>query len=314
LFKSRGERRYSRRDIAAAAFNPIEEWSKIMVRFISCRRIAIGVLAIISSYSTARAGQLTPNPANGNPHAAGPLNNFIVVLKPDPASYRSPAVGCPWLIPAAQAAAQPYNNATNVWNFNYAAAFNGTFNMTQYAATNDGSFGGADFNIDYTPGAGDPAGNAVRWMQVIDTNIPSGRGQTYGVAGTGANGIAVGTTAYLDNAGPGNGQDGTGAPVDPYYGWLTATNVNDITTSTAANSTHFSDEPFLPLVMGRDWEAQAFVTSEADVVNNGVTTHTVTIYGGVWWGFADVPEPTTVTLLAVCAAGLGVYRPSRGKR
>jgi hypothetical protein len=254
---------------------------------------------VLVSASMATAGMLTPNPANGNPHSAGPVNNFVVSLIPDPAIYLAPNVGSPWLIPAAQAAAQPYNNATNVWNFMYAAAFNGTFNMTQYAATNDGTLGGADFNINYTPGMGDPTGNNVRWMQVIDTNMPSARGTTYGVTGTGANGIPAGTTAYLDNAGPGNNQDGTGAPIDPYYGWLTATNITDITTSTAANSTHFSDTPALPLVNGRNWQAAAFVSSESDTVAGGITTHNVTIYGGVQWGFQDTaPEPSTFMLLA----------------
>src|SRR5579862_3257532 len=106
-----------------------------MTGFFAFRRFTFVFILACFSASTALAGQLTPNPANGNPHSVGPVNNYTVTLTPDPASYRSPAIGCSWLIPAAQAAAQPYNNATNVWNFAYAATFNGTFNMTQYAAT-----------------------------------------------------------------------------------------------------------------------------------------------------------------------------------
>ena len=254
---------------------------------------------------------LTPDPANGNPSSVGPINNFVVSLIPDPALYMT---SCPWLIPAAEAAAQPYNNsATDEWNFSYATSFNGTFNMTQYAATNNGSYGGADFEITYTAGEGDPSGNAVRWMQVIATNMPTARGQTYGVAGTGSNGIAVGTTAYLDNAGPGQ----THAPIDPYYGWLTATDTSDITTSTAANSTHFLDTPWLPLVDGRLWEAQAFVVNESTSVSDNITTHDVAIYGGVWWGFRHtaVPEPSTFALLVIGIIGfVGHGLPWRCKR
>ncbi len=259
-----------------------------MTKFSTCSRFAIFFAIACRAASASGEGVLTPDPANGNPHSVGPINNFTDYLIPDPAVYRSPAVGCPWLIPAAQAAAQPYNNATNVWDFSYAASFSGTFNMTQYAATNDGSDGGADFNIDYTPGAMDPSGSNVRWMQVIDTNLPSTRGTTYGVVGTGGTGnhIPVGTTAYLDNAGP-DAASGN-PPVDPYYGWLSVTDTSDITTSAFANSTHFSDAPFLPLVDGRNWEAQTFVTTETDSVSGGTTTHNVTIYGGVWWGFHQV--------------------------
>ena len=182
--------------------------------------------------------------------------------------------------------------------------------MTTYAATNDGTLGGADFTITYTPGAGDPTGGNVRWMQVIDTNMPSTRGVTYGVPGS-----PSGYTAYLDNAGPDDNTNNP--PVDPYYGWLTATNPNDITTSTAANSTSFTDTPALPLVNGRVWEAQAFVCSETDSLDPhqpDITDHYVTMYGGVWWGFQDVPEPSTLALLGIGAVNLIAYAWRKRRR
>ena len=181
--------------------------------------------------------------------------------------------------------------------------------MTTYQAYNDGVSGGLNFAITYTPGQNDPAGKDVRWMQVIDTNMPSARGTAYGVAGTGTNGIPSGDTAYLDNAGPG----ANGTPVDPYYGWLTATNTTDITTSTAANANGFTDTPRLPLVDGRQWEAQAFVTSESDLTVGFVTYHDVAIYGGVWYGFQDavVPVPAAVWSGALLLAGLGAARVMR---
>jgi hypothetical protein len=287
---------------------------------LSLRQVArlATISAVLLSASLTRAGSLTPDPAAGDPHAVGPINGFTVSLIPDPAVYMT---SCPWLIPAAESASQPYNkDQFNVWTFNYATSFNGKFTLTQYAATNDGTSGGADFNVDYTPGAGDPTGADVRWMQVIATNMPSSRGQDYGVAGNGTNGIPTGWTAYLDNAGPdvANPPPNTdpNPPIDPYYGWLTATNPNDITTSTAANSTHFLDTPWLPLVVGRIWEAQAFVTKETDTYDpdTEVTTHAVTIYGGVWWGFQVVPEPSTYVLTLIGGGFVAVSQVRKSRR
>src|SRR4051794_18368805 len=45
-----------------------------------------------------------------------PTVGYTVSLTPNPASFRAQA-NCPWIIPAAQVAAQPYNNPTNIWNF-----------------------------------------------------------------------------------------------------------------------------------------------------------------------------------------------------
>jgi hypothetical protein len=52
-------------------------------------------------------------------------------------------------------------------------------------------------------------------------------------------------------------------------------------------------------LIGEDWEAQVFLSTESDTVANGITTHNVTIYDGVWWGFDIVPEPASFTLLAM---------------
>ena len=51
-------------------------------------RLAVVSLTILGSLvpaSMAVAGTLLPNPANGNPHGAGPVNDFVVSLIPDPA-------------------------------------------------------------------------------------------------------------------------------------------------------------------------------------------------------------------------------------
>jgi PEP-CTERM motif len=297
------------------------EWSDIMTKFSPCRNFALAIVIASSVSSIAIAGTLNPNPANGTSPATS--GNNTVNLIPNPANYRSPAIGCPWLLPAAQLGTEPYNtDPDNPWSFTYAATFNGTFNMTQYAATVSPTNGGANFDMTYTPGMGDPAGNDVRWMQVIDVNSvgwnfinndigfanDTGFPQAgFSVTGTGANGVPAGDHAFLDNAGYGAG-NGV-APTDPWYGWLTS-NGTDITTSTAANSTSFSDTPSLPFVPGMVVEFQTFVTQD-DVVPNddGGDDNNVTIYGGVCWGFQDVPEPSTFALLAI--GGVGLLRRKR---
>jgi hypothetical protein len=54
--------------------------------------------------------------------------------------------------------------------------------------------------------------------------------------------------------------------------------------------------------VGLDWESQAFLSTDSDTVNGAVTTHNVTIYDGVWWGFTMVPEPGSGTLFVAGAA------------
>jgi hypothetical protein len=98
----------------------------------------------------------------------------------------------------------------------------------------------------------------------------------------------------MDNS----GNRTTGASANnPYYGNLSA--------FAYANGVGILDGPARPLdaaTLGLDWEAQAFLTTESDTVNGVVTTHNVTVYDGVWWGFTEVPEPGSGTLFAVSAA------------
>jgi hypothetical protein len=295
-----------------------------MTEFSSCRKLALAIVIAGSVSSVAMAGSLTPNPANGTSPATFGTN--VVNLIPNPANYRSQTLGCPWLLPAAQLASEPYNtDPDNPWNFSYSPTFNGTFNMTQYAATVSATNGGANFQITYTPGAApDPTGNKVRWMQVIDINSvgwnfinndvgfanDTGFPQAgFSVLGTGLNGVPAGDHAFMDNAGfgPGNGV----APTDPWYGWLTS-NGTDITTSTAADSAGFLDTPSLPFVPGMVVEFQTFLASDSVVPNDdGGDDNNVSIYGGVWWGFQDVPEPSSFALLAI--GGIGLLRRRRSR-
>jgi hypothetical protein len=283
-------------------------------------RLIVASLLLVPA-ARATAGSLLPNPANGLSPAI--LGENEVELIPNPVGYLSPALGCPWLLPAAQNPEEPYNtDPQNLWTFTYAANFSGTFNGTNYAATIGAGRGGANFQMAYTPGMGDPAGANVRWMQVIDINTVGwnaikGLGlpmTVYAVQGTGLNGIPVGTYAFLDNAGPGPG-NGT-APIDPWYGWLTVTKPGDITTSTAANSEGFLDTPSLPFVPGLILEFQTFVVSDTMTANGmGGMNNAVSIYGGAWWGFQDVvvPEPSSWVLLII-GSGAAVLANRRALR
>ena len=55
-------------------------------------------------------------------------------------------------------------------------------------------------------------------------------------------------------------------------------------------------------------EFHSFLASDA-VTNKGMSgvTNTVTIYGGVWWEFQDVPEPSTFVLVGISAISLLPY-------
>jgi hypothetical protein len=248
---------------------------------------------------TARAGLLP----NGNPTGASsawdPTTTWSVTLKPNPAVF-IPQGSCPWLIPGLTNSAQPYNNANNIWNYTY-AALQGDFSLATYKAQAGGGNFEVDFQLAYQPKGTDPTGNSVRWLQVIDANYPSGRGTALG--------STIGsTTAYMDNARDPNNPAGS----DPFYGWLSVTNgpganpLNGTLSGSAfANKDGFFDGPggaFGPaggfFGLGEDWEAQTFLATETDTVADGVTTHNVKIYDGVWWGFTIVPEPSGVSLLA----------------
>ena len=262
---------------------------------------------------SARAGLNIPNGnPTGAPYAWDPTTQYSIQLKPNPASFRAQG-NCPWLLPALQVVAQPYINANNVWNYSF-TPLQGSLTLNSYSAwvNNDpaitigsgasaitapasaaAGYGGANFGISYNPTGTDPT-NGIHWVQVIDLNQPDNtpgtppRGTRYGVSTGG------GFTAYMDNSG--NATTGTSAN-NPYYGNLSG--------FAYANGVGILDAPARPLDaadVGLDWEAQAFLSTESDTVNGAVTTHNVTIYDGVWWGFTMVPEPGSGTLFVAGAA------------
>ncbi len=306
-------------------------------------RLGAAFLVLIPA-SVAQAGGLLPNPANGISPAT--LGNGSVVLNPNPALYQTQ---CSWLMAAATNSGmggEPYNNvANNPWVFQYNAGFTGTFTLAGFtpaggfdARDNNGNYqanifgagmtptrGGASFDIGLAGFAG-PAVNAqttaalgtnLEWMQVVLVNangwnyIKSVFPQAaYFVQGTGANGVPVGSYAFLDNGGNSRFAGGTVMPgASPFYGWGSTTRPGgNISTSVFANKNGLLDTPTLRFIPGMSVQFQSFLVSD-QLTNNamGGVTNTVNIYAGVWWGFQDtVPEPSSWILLS-CGCGIFVF-------
>ena len=273
----------------------------------SARRIVFAVLCTVLA-APAAAGTLDPN---GNPryggkedpkygHAYSADGLYKVSLTPNPASFR-PMGDCPWLVPALTA--QKYDKA-NGWNISY-KALEGSLKLTDYIAWADDQptvklgkeeagggkqkgRGGAGFTMLYESKGKDPnpKTETIRWVQAINSNMPSERGKKYGEK------LPDGTYVYLDNQ---KNADGSGG--DPYYGWLSG--------FAFANGLGFLDLTSFPLepFVGLDWEAQAFMATESTRMVDGKLVHDLTIYDGVWWGFqvTAVPEPSAVLL---CGTGV----------
>ena len=142
---------------------------------------------------------------------------------------------------------------------------------------------GLGYDADTSVGSLDPTGAGVHWVQVIHTNDP------LNLAWVQANGVNAGGGYY-------NYIDDEGNPAfNPYYDTLAA-----------ANSTDFVDRALRILGGNVDWQAQVFLATETltnplDRSQGG----TLTLYDGVWWGFAlvaPVPEPASI-ILAGCGLG-----------
>jgi hypothetical protein len=302
--------------------------SKEEAMSLSRRYVARFVLAsaLLFPASLARAAMLTlAGTATGTNAPA--LGWASVTLNPNPALLESQ---CSWLYAAATntgnygGLAEPYNtNANNPWVFQYNPNFQATFTMAGftpaggfprgvpngnyqsllYGTVNNPTYAGAIFDVGlsgYTAPVVSQAamtayGSSLEWMQVVYLNqaqfnydiLHFPNTAKYYVKGNGTNGVSTGYYAYLDNAGRNN----------PFYGNLSVTPGGTISTSSFANTNGFFDGPISDYVVNGLLDFQTFLVSTTITpymqgnVQVGVQ-NTVTIEGGVWWGYYQSPNPT----------------------
>jgi hypothetical protein len=172
-------------------------------------------------------------------------------------------------------------------------------NGTVYPKGDPGELGGAVINLSYTPGLnGAPVINNLHWIQAL-TGIRRGvavpqildTGPAFESQST--------TTPFYDTAGGAAGTFGT-------------------------NQGYFFDRP---LINENEYEGNPVASVQFQVVlasdstatdAKGVVQHTVTLYGGEWWGFtytaSDVPEPSMFVLLAFGGSGLFVFRKMTSRK
>jgi len=247
---------------------------------------------------------------------------------------------CVWITQAAKnyANAQPANT---VWKFNWAgiaaeqkveagisvtnyypwAVSTGQVNLPNnliFPRVGRAEQAGAVISLTYTPGLnGAPVIANPVWLQAYTGTI-------YG------NPIAGGTP-ILDNGTPGvagfayQAQSNT---LPPWYAGAMGT-ING-----KPNNAWFADEPSVPernflqppnypeyennpIV---DVQFQVVLASDSVSTRAGVTTHTVTLYGGEWWGFQYkandlpynvIPEPSSFALFGLGGIGIVLVRRRR---
>ncbi len=164
-------------------------------------------------------------------------------------------------------------------------------NGKTYAGNAPGEYGGAVMNLKYTPQPGAPALPNLHWMQGLTGTI---RGNSIP---TGLDNFSSLSTFTRDNTSP------------FYDGGLTP----GVAGTLADGGGYFVDRP---LTLENEYELnpiadvqfQVILASDSIDDVGGVATHTVTMYGGEWWGYqysaTDVPEPTACAYLAFATIGL----------
>ena len=273
-------------------------------------------------------------------------NNFSTLVP-----YLAPYVTtCPWLTPSLPNSANQDNvgwgfNDAAQWSFRFAQDVQGQtpldagvvdpFYYTAWVVKNDpyalpngtqatpvnatGDVGGANFTMNYTPGATDPGGVSsgvlltdVHFFQFIRTITTFGDGHEQP-----ANTV---TRYFIDN---------NGNLTKPFYDqnfsfgyagvnldqkWMDDTpfrceNQDGIAATCASDG--------VPEILSIDWEAQVFVAVDRGANNllPTPTQHDVILYGGRWWGYVytndDVPEPAFGLVSGVVVAGMAALRRRR---
>jgi hypothetical protein len=272
----------------------------------------------------------------------GKDDNNVSVLNPYLAAY---VITCPWLASSLPNSASgdnvgwDYNDPTK-WSFRFATNVPGqstvgsgtvqSFYYSAWVVNNDGytlpngnaantyditgDIGGANYTLNYVPGANDPGGSSsatalanVHFFQFVRT-ISTFQDEPNGVPSTVTRYFVDNkgslTTPFYDQvfasgyAGPGNSQK-----------WMDDTPYR--CENQSGTGTCNDDGP--PTLVSIDWEAQVFVAVNLGANATLGTQNDVILYGGRWWGFtytnADVPEPGFGLL-----SGLGVIAMALARR
>ena len=221
-------------------------------------------------------------------------------------------------------------NTAAQWTFTFAgtlapAANVGTFYYSAFVVNNDGynlpdgnaastynyvgDWGGANYVLNYSPGANDPGGSSsattlasVHFLQVVKAT------SNYGDDVSGQVTSTV-TQYFLDIRNANNTSASPFYDVSGFSSGYAQTNTQKWTDDTpyrwenqSGSGTASSDGT--PNLLSITWEANEFIA--VDMGTNATTQNNVLLYGGRDWGFTysalDVPEPSVIAV-----AGIGGF-------
>ena len=183
--------------------------------------------------------------------------------------------------------------------------------------TVNGDVGGANYTLNYVPGANDPGGASstttlanVHFLQVVKAI------SNYGDDATGQVTSTV-TQYFIDNAGNANspwydGNFSFGYAQNGTQKWMDDSPYRFEDQSGVDGASRDGD----PTLLSINWEANVFIAVDLGATTN--TQNNVLLYGGRDWGFnysnTDVPEPAAFALAGIGFVLLIARRSRFGRR